>query len=536
MKRRREEQPATPNLGGFVSSRSLLAPRVSRSAPPDRPEKKSRADEGASAHSARGPTTAFVLPSIQVAGAFAHASRAKAAVVGEAVVFRRQRDNPHDANAIAIARALDVDHGLAGGASTESETERNQLGFVPRPLAHHLGPLLDLGVVSFVKGSVVIAANAKFHMRVSIDLSIASDHFDVVADKLEPFLKTAPPPAVLSPPSVTIEPPQIPNGFASESFEGISLLSLFTGIGGDRVGLERAGIKVGRMFSCEIDQGCVQVLDKNHDNVIHLGGVENVTEELLSKLGPIDVVVAGFPCQDLSKAKGPDRLGLKGSRSGLFFHIPRILTLVRKLNSRNGDGKVGYVVENVYGMPANDLEIISKELGVYPVRYQADRVSGCRRDRVYWTCFAVKPLQRAVPDPTMLDALMSGKPLESWRKKALCIVRSTHGSLVYDPDMVLQPYRKSPHPDPCVRPLHPVEEERLLGFPDNYTLIGTEDQDSNLTRHQQLGNSYSCQVIEHIVREMAIEGWRSRLRTCGADSMPFCEGCSSVICICEECG
>src|SRR5215203_2948326 len=38
--------------------------------------------------------------------------------------------------------------------------------------------------------------------------------------------------------------------------------------------------------------------------------------------GRVDIVVAGFPCQDLSVAGR--RVGLDGKRSGLFFEVVRI--------------------------------------------------------------------------------------------------------------------------------------------------------------------------------------------------------------------
>jgi site-specific DNA-cytosine methylase len=61
--------------------------------------------------------------------------------------------------------------------------------------------------------------------------------------------------------------------------------------------------------------------------------VDNFVEEIARKLGPIDLIVAGSPCQDLSMAK-KDRMGLKGSRSGLFFHVPRIIDIVERVNAR----------------------------------------------------------------------------------------------------------------------------------------------------------------------------------------------------------
>jgi DNA (cytosine-5)-methyltransferase 1 len=45
--------------------------------------------------------------------------------------------------------------------------------------------------------------------------------------------------------------------------------------------------------------------------------------------GRIDVVSGGFPCQDISSARGPGRSGLAGSRSGLWTEFARIISEVQ---------------------------------------------------------------------------------------------------------------------------------------------------------------------------------------------------------------
>jgi DNA (cytosine-5)-methyltransferase 1 len=45
--------------------------------------------------------------------------------------------------------------------------------------------------------------------------------------------------------------------------------------------------------------------------------------------GRIDVVSGGFPCQDISSARGPGRSGLAGSRSGLWVEFARIISEVQ---------------------------------------------------------------------------------------------------------------------------------------------------------------------------------------------------------------
>ena len=99
--------------------------------------------------------------------------------------------------------------------------------------------------------------------------------------------------------------------------------SLFSGIGGLELGLERAG--VGRVaWQVEIDPFCRAVLAKHWPDVERFEDVRSVGA---SNLSPVDVICGGFPCQDVSLA-GLGR-GLEGERSGLWFEYLRIVTEMR---------------------------------------------------------------------------------------------------------------------------------------------------------------------------------------------------------------
>lgn len=106
----------------------------------------------------------------------------------------------------------------------------------------------------------------------------------------------------------------------------LKVLDLFSGIGGFSLGLERAGGFETVAF-CEIDPFCRQVLAKHWPEVpCH----EDVAATDFAAIGPVDVVAAGFPCQDVSVAGDVWGLGtgLAGERSGLFWHVVRAVRLV----------------------------------------------------------------------------------------------------------------------------------------------------------------------------------------------------------------
>jgi len=95
--------------------------------------------------------------------------------------------------------------------------------------------------------------------------------------------------------------------------------SLFAGVGGFDLGLERDGMKC--MWQVENDKACNRILRKHCPDVPRWEDVREFTETTTA-IRP-DLICGGFPCQDLSVAG--NRAGLAGKRSGLFFEFMRIV-------------------------------------------------------------------------------------------------------------------------------------------------------------------------------------------------------------------
>lgn len=97
---------------------------------------------------------------------------------------------------------------------------------------------------------------------------------------------------------------------------GFSVAGLFAGIGGIEVGFERAGHRT--VLLCENDSAANAVLDAHFPDMERHDDVRTLQE-----LPPVDLVAAGFPCQDLSQAGRT--AGIEGGRSGLVGHIFELL-------------------------------------------------------------------------------------------------------------------------------------------------------------------------------------------------------------------
>jgi DNA (cytosine-5)-methyltransferase 1 len=100
----------------------------------------------------------------------------------------------------------------------------------------------------------------------------------------------------------------------------LKLLDLCSGIGGMSLGLEATG-QIETVAFCENAPFPRSILFKHWEGVPIYEDVST-----LEYSGPVDMVAAGFPCQDISFAgKGA---GLTGERSGLFWHIIRTVCMV----------------------------------------------------------------------------------------------------------------------------------------------------------------------------------------------------------------
>lgn len=170
----------------------------------------------------------------------------------------------------------------------------------------------------------------------------------------------------------------------------LTAVSLFAGVGGFDLALERNGVQV--VAAVEIDAKARGVLARHFPNTQLFNDVCEVSGEQLRDAGFVPergIITGGFPCQDLSVAG--KRAGLDGARSGLFWEICRlldetqakwfILENVPGLLSSNGGRDMGAVigalVDRGYGIAWRVLD--AQHFGV-PQRRRRVVIVGCLGD------------------------------------------------------------------------------------------------------------------------------------------------------------
>lgn len=162
-------------------------------------------------------------------------------------------------------------------------------------------------------------------------------------------------------------------------------LSLFNGISGLHLALDRAQINVDQVYYSEIDKFANKVTEHHYPNDIALGDVTKWHEWDID-WSSIDLVSAGFPCQAWSVAG--QQLGDKDERGKLFWVTLDIISHVLKHNQN-----AKFLMENVKMKKEFEQYIThhtEQALGhVEKILINSALVSAQNRQRYYWTNFEV---------------------------------------------------------------------------------------------------------------------------------------------------
>ena len=323
----------------------------------------------------------------------------------------------------------------------------------------------------------------------------------------------------------------------------MNVLSLFDGISCGRVALERAGIPVESYHAWEIEGSAVAISRHNWGGIVHHGDV--FAQDFSIFRGSADLVIGGSPCTHWSIAQRADCRETESS--GLGWNL--FSQFIRALNESEAPF---FLYENNYSMSDAIRESITDSFQslfnsrlslpeghparvaaeycpfVRPIHINSLLVSAQSRNRYYWTNIPYNgylffPADRGI---LLQDILEFG-----WvdRPKSLCLVRryagfqgsesylcrryfgKSFGQAVFASqearDEVYALWRDNPDFDRGVpvesdlakrriRPLLPVEAERLQTLPDGYT---DAPGVSRTQRIEAIGNGWTVDVIAHLL-------------------------------------
>ena len=281
----------------------------------------------------------------------------------------------------------------------------------------------------------------------------------------------------------------------------MNVVSLFNGMNTGRQALENVGIKVNKYYSSEIKPYAIELTQHHFPDTIQVGDVTKWKEWNIDWKS-IDLILSGSPCQDLSAAG--KRAGINGSRSSLFFVFVEILEHIKTLNPN-----VLFLQENVGSASKLDVGIMSRALGVYPVRINSKLVTAQLRDRYYWSNIKTKEtmfdIVTDIPQPKdkgimFKDIITSGQVN---RKKSKCLLASLFNSFCYKDEKSKEAQDRLINHEKFgelliyekdyIRTVNKIEMCRLQGFPDDYCDILKRNKAGSL-----LGDGWTLPIIEHI--------------------------------------
>lgn len=303
-----------------------------------------------------------------------------------------------------------------------------------------------------------------------------------------------------------------------------TFLSVFAGVGGFDLGLERSGWECAGQI--EVDPFCTKVLERHWPHVRRWSDIRDVTfappagEQLAQRP---DLLAGGFPCQDLSSAGR--RAGITAPRSGLFFQFVRLAAelqppwvllenvdqLLVSHGGRDFGAVLGALAELGYGLAWRVLD--ARWFGLAQ-----------RRARV----FLVGRLGAPCPAEVLFEPPgLSGHPEAGTAAPPEAVASAADGA---PGDGGGGPVAFNHTQDPVnsrrvvptlgtdgmgmaagggVRRLTPTEYERLQGFPDGWTCLCGEQPYSTWacrcpdgSRYEAGGNAVAVPVVEWIGRRL----------------------------------
>ena len=158
----------------------------------------------------------------------------------------------------------------------------------------------------------------------------------------------------------------------------MNVLSLFDGISCGMIALDKLGINVNNYFASEIDENAIKISKANYPNIKHIGDVTKITKDNIKNMPKIDLILGGSPCQGFSN--NGNGLNFNDSRSKLFFDFVNILNWVREVNNKN----VKFLLENVK-MKKEWEDIITQYVKVRPIEINSKLLTAQNRPRLYWS-------------------------------------------------------------------------------------------------------------------------------------------------------
>ena len=286
----------------------------------------------------------------------------------------------------------------------------------------------------------------------------------------------------------------------------IKIADLFGGVGGFRLGIERA-INSSCVFYSEIDKFAVQTYNKNFKENHKPTDITKIRAE---NIPDFDILCGGFPCQAFSIAG--KRRGFQDTRGTLFFEIARIIKAKKPklvflenvkglLNHEKGQ-TFSIIIQTIseLGYDVQWMVLNSKFFGVPQNRERVFIIGSIRgecRPEILPFGESNEINNQKQQEQTARTITTSYYKQGQWEQYIMDLynnkIHSDRSPTLTEPHHNTLRVRDGMK----IRKLTPIECERLQGFPDNWT-----EGVSDTQRYKQMGNAVTVNVIEAIARKL----------------------------------
>ncbi|RJQ15776.1 DNA (cytosine-5-)-methyltransferase [Candidatus Woesearchaeota archaeon] len=304
--------------------------------------------------------------------------------------------------------------------------------------------------------------------------------------------------------------------------------SMFSGIGGFELGIQRSFPNAECVGYSEIDKYAIETYEKHFPNHKNFGNAKTIKP---GELPNFDMLCAGFPCQAFSIAG--KRKGFRDTRGTLFFEIARIIKTkrpkivllenVKGLLNHNKGKTYSVIIQSLDELGYNTQWMVlnSKDFGVPQNRERIFIIGSLRNKR--------RPEILSIRENNGESNSKSSKRLEllydgDYQSKRIYSVEgisptiptgksggnhipfiATHwqrasttgkgGTGMLTSDKFSFTLDRNPHFVNGIRRLTPIECERLQGFPEGWT-----EGVSDVQRYSQCGNAVTVNVVESVIK------------------------------------